>query len=559
MRNSANLGSMAEQLARIQPSLRQRYSSVLAVSQVSLLIDDKDPSAAFIKARTEILKWLDGRAGRPLPEKAIQGEAFDLEEVGAQRVEVVTLDEPRYWATRLDDADKDVPQRIWVTEASIAVNPSGGVLVGARLVCATRGQHVPFHRSVPGFVRQLIEKCSVSLDGYPIRAKPWLVANESDVLDLVDLIRSPQRRADVIVFALPENSTDPSETAAPAELVYHRSLGAAHVAILTGPASYFLSDAIGKEFSVFQQAVRTYRPGFNENESQRYEHPLTLAHRIEQWPDGGPQAYATFLIGATLAHSVAVPDAERIVPSFASVRRIAAQRRFEVARRHDSSTLDLLALADEEIRTLQRDLQDQETTHTSLLQAAEEERDEARREADAARARVAALRARTESLEKTIREMGGAKVEVPGTLDEFESWCETYLAGTVEIHSRAYQGIKKSRYQDNRLIYRSLLLLRDFYVPMRRQGGADLARLYQAESQALELEEAPSLSSERYGEEGDTYFVQYAGERRALDRHLKRGSSREPRRCFRLYFFWDEDSEQAVVGWLPSHLDTRMT
>ena len=47
------------------------------------------------------------------------------------------------------------------------------------------------------------------------------------------------------------------------------------------------------------------------------------------------------------------------------------------------------------------------------------------------------------------------------------------------------------------------------------------------------------------------------GKRVELDRHLKKGTNREPRYCFRLYFFWDDTTSQVVVGWLPSHLSTR--
>ena len=55
----------------------------------------------------------------------------------------------------------------------------------------------------------------------------------------------------------------------------------------------------------------------------------------------------------------------------------------------------------------------------------------------------------------------------------------------------------------------------------------------------------------------DLYSVQYGGSRRPLDRHLKGGISRERRYGFRLYFFWDDESQLVVVGWLPSHLDNR--
>lgn len=42
-----------------------------------------------------------------------------------------------------------------------------------------------------------------------------------------------------------------------------------------------------------------------------------------------------------------------------------------------------------------------------------------------------------------------------------------------------------------------------------------------------------------------------------LDRHIRGSSSREERFGFRLYFFWDDEGQQAVVGSFPTHLSTR--
>ena len=94
---------------------------------------------------------------------------------------------------------------------------------------------------------------------------------------------------------------------------------------------------------------------------------------------------------------------------------------------------------------------------------------------------------------------------------------------------------------------------------MRRNGGIEFKKKYEEALQNLSLEETPSISESRLGEHGDEYKVTYGGKSRILDRHLKCGNSRESRYCFRLYFFWDDESEIVVVGWLPSHLDTRAT
>ncbi|MBY0324752.1 MAG: hypothetical protein K2X72_38985 [Reyranella sp.] len=148
---------------------------------------------------------------------------------------------------------------------------------------------------------------------------------------------------------------------------------------------------------------------------------------------------------------------------------------------------------------------------------------------------------------------------IPSTLDGFEDWCRENLSGAVEVHNRAFKAVKKSRYEDESLLYRALLLLRDFYVPMRIEGGLDKKQAFEDKCAELGISEEPTFSGERWGEQGEMYKVRYAGRFRLLDRHFKKGTSREERHCFRLYFFWDEETEQAVVGWLPSHLDTRAT
>ncbi|MEI2421315.1 hypothetical protein V6O07_13660, partial [Arthrospira platensis SPKY2] len=114
-------------------------------------------------------------------------------------------------------------------------------------------------------------------------------------------------------------------------------------------------------------------------------------------------------------------------------------------------------------------------------------------------------------------------------------------------------------FDDAQLAYEALLVLRNHYVPMRREGGLERKRAYEHALREVGLEETASFTSARAGEQGDEYFVLYQGRRRELDRHLKGSSTRDERFAFRLYFFWDADSRQVVVGWLPTHLRTRAT
>lgn len=551
---------IAEALKPLAAQLRQQRSTVRPVSQVVLTLTESkgDP---LVAARKACLQWMAKRAGRPIPEVAWNGESFELEEVGAQRVAAVGTTAPVIWAARVDDADKEIAQRTWVTEIGLGRQANGPVLFGARLICVTRGEDRPFERTVPGFVRGIVESGVASLDGRVLAKDPWLVKSEDDVERLVALLTDPARVADVTVFALPQDSVNPKDTSASAEEVHRRTLGAAHVAILTGPASFHLTDRLGKEFSVFHRGVRTYLAGFNQYQDEPFKHPLGLPERIAAWSNGGPDGYVKMLVSQTLARSVARPDREDQLPSFATIRQVAAQRSLERAKKTGSSDKELLALALDEIAQLRKARDEEKKDNDALLLTAQQEREEALQAAQQANARADVLRRGIESLERRLEEAGArpADIPIPDDLEGFQVWCEKYLAGAVDIHNRAYQGVKKSQYQDRRLLYQALLVLRNFYVPMRREPSDAAKKAYEKECARLGLEESGTITDSRLGEQGDTYLVNYSGKKRVLDRHLKGPTSRDQRFCFRLYFFWDEGSEQAVVGWLPSHLDTRQT
>lgn len=553
--------SLSEQLSQIAPRARLSRPLVRLVSQVVLELRSDDPQSLFRRTQKEILRWINGRTGQTLPQSAWDGESFELEDIGVQRAIAVALPDPVYWTARADDSDKNVAQRVWTTEVGLAVRDGGSVLCGARLVCTTRGSDEPYERSLPGFIKQVVSHGDAYLDGRAIDKKPWFVATEAAVDDLVLLLLHEGRRSDVIVFSLPEDSENPKTTAASATNVQMRLLGAAHVVILSGPASYFLSDRVGKEFSVFRQAVRSYRPRFNPLEDQPGEHPLALAARISNWAGDGPRAYESMLCNATLARTVSVADLEETLPPLSKVRQYASIQRMDAAKEAGSSDKEMMELAMEEIARLSKELDQSRADADSLIAQAAEERDQAIQARNAARAREMAMRHRVSVLEQQLAEERGGELapEVPGRLDEFEDWCSRHLAGAIEIHSRALQGVKKSEYGDPSFLYKALLLLRDHYVPMRREGGQELKSRYEAALRGLGIEETSTMAKNRVGEEGATYYVRYGGMPRLLDRHLKAGNSRDPRYCFRLYFFWDEDDEIVVVGWLPSHLENRLT
>jgi hypothetical protein len=222
------------------------------VSQITVKLTRTDGRDRFDDVVAECLRWLARRAGRTFPETAWAQGSFELTDIGAQRVGAVALKEPRYWAARLDDACKEVPLRTWVTEIGVGLAEDGDILFGARLISATRGEDVPYRRTVPGFVKRILGSGAAELDGVPVNGQPILVCTRSEVDALVGLLESRERQSDVVVAALPEGSTNPREASVDVQLLARELHGVSHVFVLTGAASFELTDLVGRVLSVFR-------------------------------------------------------------------------------------------------------------------------------------------------------------------------------------------------------------------------------------------------------------------------------------------------------------------
>lgn len=339
--------------------------------------------------------------------------------------------------------------------------------------------------------------------------------------------------------------------------MHDQTYGAAHVFVLSGPASYYLTDLVGRELSVFRKAVRTYRPGFQAWDDEPSNHPLALPERIASWGDTGSSvSFECWLVNQTLGNSVHAPGREERLPGFNTVRQLSAQLDRQKFKEAGGSDAELIKLFEQDNEQLRKDIQEQKEQYDGLLFAADAEREAAKQEANAARAQALERSHRIRLLEKKLAEASTQQeTPIPETLETFEAWCKEYLAGSVELANRAFQGVRKSEYHDPTFLYRALLLLRDHYVPMRIEGTPERKRSYEEALKALQLEESATGDGVKYAP--DLYSVQYGGGRRSLDRHLKGRDSRDRRYGFRLYFFWDDEGQGVVVGWLPSHLDNR--
>ena len=487
----------------------------------------------------------------------LRGETDSLDLLGAQRVETVALEHPQVWAARQDFQDELVPSRSWVTEAMLASAGSNVLVVGFRLHCVTLSNPAPFSRSVPRFMREVARNYSVFLDGAEIDLDATPVETEDDTDTLVALLTNPQRRVPVVGVSMAETLIGEPRSLIDADRLANAVFGAAHIRLLSRSASFALTDRIGKRLSVFNGAVRIWWPGLRPDHDDPYDHPLWLADRIK---DDGAYVTQRDITDLLLRASAGRRDADEAIPSFAEARRIASTLAREKATERGQSTEELLALYEAENTRLLQELDDVNAEHAEFLSLADAELKGVATERDEARTEIHALRARlTEMINALQAREQQPVIPIPDNFDDLADWANQYLGNGVELLPRAVNAAKKSVFDDPSLAYQALLLMRNTYVPMRRDGSPGLKERWETGLRQLGLECTATHAGARAGEFPSEYFVTYDGRRTEIDMHMKGSNSRDPRYCFRLYFFWCDEKKRAVVASLPSHLESRLT
>lgn len=530
----------------------ERRIFVQISSQIGLVVRGND---IFRTLQERVLKWgFDPKRNlRNIPQGAWEGETFEIDQDNSEQAEAVRLGQPRYWAFRLRERLKDT-SRIWTTEVGIAERSPTEVVVGVRLICAQRGSAEPIPRSIPSFVRGIAFTQDSYLDGRRTSADPWVVDTDQGVDELIEFLEAPGRHHPVVVFATPEDSENPDETAIPVRPFIRRVVGFAHTVVLTSSAAFALTDRLGREFSTYRQAVRTYNPGFDLISDLPSDHPLASASRIAVWGESEDFTFTDFLVEQTLRITRPRDVLEREQPSFQHIKRVAAEQARQNASAAGQSEAEILLLVDEELKAAKQEAE----ASLELALNADAERQQATSELRQIKASYMALQQRLDALLADGKTNNS--VEIPDNLDVIENWVRTHLSGQVELHPRAMKALRDSNFKDAAFVYKVLLMMRDYYVPMRRIGGIEYKKAFDQKMAELGLENTPCFAQQNKAKQfGGEYFVRYQESKRELDWHLKGSDSRDGRLGFRLYYFWDAETARVVVGYLPGHLNNDIT
>ena len=488
---------------------------------------------------TRLLKWAEKRTGGRLPSSAWEQQEFTHFMGGRDCAGVrIVHDDGDTWAIRANDPDKNIAQRIWTTEIVVAAFGRTRAYFSLRLLMSSPEWDPDIQPAVPGVVRQILSKRRLFQGDYSLTPEPWVVREEVDTRWLIDSLVDRTRRVPIIVIAGREGEGT-VDAGLDVDSFSRAVLGLARVVVLPAKHTWALTRRFGKSLAVFNGAVRMYRPGFEDRAEPR-KHELIFiksradaelgAARLQQLVAG------LSLRGFRLGHEVL---------SYAAVRDHSHAVRRERLRSEGATDEARLSAALEEIDSLKRSLDESKTEGEWYA----ERHDEAEERARVAEAQLVAGAYRVQQLTEQLSARGedpDSSVDLPHSWSEFAGWCDEYLVGRVVLAPRARREVGNPQFHDVAAASRCLRWLAKEYRERRlgQQGGGDLRVAVES-----------GIRNDRCG--GDEFKCSWQGRRVDVDWHIKNGgNTRDPSRCLRIYYFWDEASQQVVVASMPGHVRT---
>ena len=555
---------MRGQMRAEQPALRTTYQFKGHVTNRA------GSDELSLKVVNLVLKWAKCRINGRFPREAWAGESFSTV-IADEAFDCVAISSDRVWSFRWSHPDKPlrdvpaVPGRTWVTE--IAVNESivGEVTLGVRCQCISRSYATDtIMLTRPKIVQNLANEFNLS-ESRRIDSDPWVLDSETDLDLLEQLLCDHSRTMPVYLLTQPDQSKLEKKTEPYMlnhNMLARRSLGLAYVVAIPWDLAFRWTERVGRMWAAFNGAVRTYMPGLDFEESSTSSHPLALAEGIQWYKRQGnfgigEKVFLSFLVD--FAHQYAAQKSVDWAPCIfftdARTRKLelskaqaAGDTEWRLCLEHEN------AASDAKNMELSQEMQQIKNDMRTLREELNWEKGENRKLCS----QLETMRFQFESKTgKTVDETDS----FPAEYEDIPDWIDKHLSDRLVLHPRAANNVKKSEYADIERVCRSLQLLAREYRDMRR-GLTDSKGKWDRGINELHLEYSRSISVTRAGEKYDTYTVEYppgSGKKVRLESHLKKGNSRESKDCLRIYFFWDAESERAVVGWLTSHLATRST
>ncbi len=352
-----------------------------------------------------------------------------------------------------------------------------------------------------------------------------------------------ERTLPFIVLTVPSGAVDPFKPLLDAKVLAEACAGLATVFILPSEFTWNLTERFGKRLSVYEGAARIYLQGFTEDANPFGGHELVLLS--ESSHSLAADTALTRLRWMAANASIRRLVLGREIAPFAALRLKSLEERQVQLREGRATTFEQLEVANQLISGLETQVDEAERfqQYFSDLHREAEER------AETSESQLRAAGFRIKQLTDQLTSSGvapDANIRVPVSWPEFPDWCDQNLAGRVVLTPQARRSVKNPEFLDVAQVARCLLWLANDYPSDRLRGGEGSMR-----DRAIEQ----GVKNAHCG--SDSFEFEWQGKKHAVDWHVKNGgNTRDPSRCLRIYYFWDEQSQQSVIVSMPAHRRT---
>lgn len=542
-----------------QPILSRlsRSAGTIDVAAFAARLGSSRPSGSeFESTRGHILNWLGSKGFSDLS----QTESCHIELPNGE-IQVET-DGRTIWSMRLDDRRGMENGAFWRVEVTLLQVAGELPAIALRLFQIRQHKDAPSPiSSLPSVIPAIANHIGLQDSGIPLHCDAVHVREAREVSKLLKLLLNPNRSQSVVIVS----SKTLHHVDRSVSRLAKRLTGMAHLLFIEPTVAEAMIQHVGRERSVFGNAIRLYRPGFSVD-SDPFQHRL--------WTYAGgqlPTRLADDVAEEVCAISLEGGDVDERAPSFIDVRAMLSEGRLKALHeqaKHIATTAEEERHRQEairrEIETSLRESRDQCAELERRLREIKSELLTTRQERDIAldegrRARNQLENRWSDGVPQT-REIGDQSY-YPDTWDELEDWVEIYGEGRLVLLPQVAKVARESAFKDIAFAYQTMEFLIQYYVPMRNRAPDEVGikQAYEKALTQLGVDLSPvgsAVDDRRYKQE---YRRQFEGREIKLDLHVKRGVGFDPAVVFRLYFHFDEAHSRVVVGHMPTHLTNRIS
>lgn len=521
---------------------------------------DGNEEDVFLDALEIILEHIES-FGFKIPESAFSGESFQVRTSDSCGIDCLAMRQRLLWAARMsylrdDDANH---RRHMIYDLSLISN-NGNVEFGIKVTAEhILGRQIDF---VPQLIFEVADQLGLCHNqGSPVDGKPISIEDETQIEELFDLVTDPRRSLPVVVISeinsfswRNNNRNQPSYILNASDLARYLR-GFALVVQLSYDAAKEWTLRVGRSFSVYDGAIRTFIPHTNFLGSSFKDHPGMFKDQIVNYQfkeQRGAKAYFAFLVHSIRRQTAYIEQSWKnmyFLPEALQLKREIDIYMSALPQRPSTAKVEKATAVKRKLNAMECALKEKMERIAELETLQETSKSE-----------NLELQSHIEHLNLMLSPTSGnfsSRVEKPPIIVTYENMaalCRTEYAGKLHLLKRAERSLEKAQFESPELVFLALGLLANEYRDARL--GKQPMDIFIEKCLPYGITLSATRKSRSF-DPNDIYLIAYppnTKELQPLKYQLCRGKSPKRKYRMRIYFIWSENDKLVVVGDLPQQL-----